>query len=143
MEWYVIVANILGAIGMFIITFSAIFKRQKITLSFQSVAHLILVVSDIFVKAFSALSQEALCVVRDVLVVTTSGADTITMDKTWQEIYDAFPNVIVAKSNQYYVGKGLIEVVYHEEMGDYGVVDGSNTYTTYSSSGYPQYNNIV
>ena len=79
----------------------------------------------------------------DVLVVTTSGADTITMDKTWQEIYDAFPNVIVAKSNQYYVGKGLIEVVYHEEMGDYGVVYGSNTYTTYSSSGYPQYNNIV
>lgn len=70
MEWYVIVANILGAVGMFVMTFSAIFKKQKITLSFQSVAHLILVVSDIFVKAFSALSQEALCVVRDVLVVT-------------------------------------------------------------------------
>ena len=79
----------------------------------------------------------------DILVVTTSGTDTITMDKTWQEIYDAFPNVIVAKSNQYYVGKGLIEVVYHEEMGDYGVVYGSNTYITNSSSGYPQYNTIV
>lgn len=78
----------------------------------------------------------------NILVVTTSGTNRITMDKTWQEIYDAFPNVIVANSNQYYVGKGLIGVVSYNGT-SYGVIYGGNTYTTDSPSGYPYYDNIV
>ena len=80
----------------------------------------------------------------DMLVVTTSsgGTGTVTMDKTWQEIYDAFPNVIVAYSNEFYANKSLILSVVRDEE-DYEVILTDVTFTTDSSSGYPQYNNIV
>ena len=78
----------------------------------------------------------------DILIVTTSGTDIITMDKTWQEIYDAFPNVIVAYSNEFYANKSLIlRVVQHEE--DYEVTLSDVTFIASSPDACPSYRGIV
>lgn len=76
----------------------------------------------------------------DWLVVTTSGTGVITMDKTWQEIYDAFPNVILNYSNEYTSGKRLILNVYQDvESGNYMVAESDNgvAFSTNSATGYP------
>lgn len=78
----------------------------------------------------------------DWLVVTTSGTNVITMDKTWQEIYDAFPNVILNYSNEHSSGKRLILNVYQDvESGNYMVAerDDDVPFRTNSATGYPSY----
>lgn len=76
----------------------------------------------------------------DWLVVTTSGTNVITMDKTWQEIYDAFPNVILTYSNKNSSGKRLILDVYQDvKSGNYMVAESNNVvvFSTNSATGYP------
>lgn len=68
------------------------------------------------------------------LVVTDTNG---TLDKTWQEIHDAFPNVYIAKDGTMYT----ILTIY-EDRGKYGVVmaDGGSAtaiFVATSASGYP------
>jgi hypothetical protein len=81
------------------------------------------------------------------LVVTaTEGLDGTTMDHTWQEIHDAFPNVELVVDNGSYTEKRFIISVrdgksYRVEV--LGVtVDGTNitTYEADSQTGYPTTN---
>lgn len=64
------------------------------------------------------------------------------MDKTWQEIYDAFPNVILTYSNKNSSGKRLILNVYQDvESGKYMVAsDNAVAFSTNSATGYPSHN---
>lgn len=76
------------------------------------------------------------------LIVTTSGTDVITMDKTWQEIYDAFPNVILNYSDEYSSGKRLILIVYQDtedELYAVALSDNAVIFNTNSATGYPSY----
>ena len=70
MEWYLIVANVLGAIGMILIFVTSAFKSKKLVLSVQAGGHLFLAVSDAFAGTYSALAQEILCLTRDIGIVT-------------------------------------------------------------------------
>ena len=70
MEWYQIVANVLGAIGMILIFVTSAFKNKKLVLSVQAGGHLFLAASDAFAGSWSAFSQELLCLLRDILIVT-------------------------------------------------------------------------
>ena len=68
--------------------------------------------------------------------LTTEG-DTSTMDKTWQEIADAYPCVRVVNDGYY-----SVEVYEDETNDEYGVVVGyatPRTFTTDSADGYPTY----
>lgn len=62
-----------------------------------------------------------------------------TLDKTWQEIFDAMPNVIIDSSNAEtgYYNRKLIDEVFGGAEVDYAVASGENFYTTTSASGYP------
>ncbi len=65
-----VVANVFGAIGMVLIFITAIFKSKKLVLSIQSIGHFALGISDIFAGSYSALTQEILCMVRDIGIIT-------------------------------------------------------------------------
>lgn len=83
------------------------------------------------------------------VVRTTVDGGTITFDKTWQEIDDAFPNITLYVSNEYppgFQGKAidLIVGVYHSEsvylvstysFDNYETI----TYITNAADGYPAY----
>ena len=56
----IIVANILGAIGMILIFVTSAFKNKKLVLSVQAGGHLFLAASDAFANSWSAFSQELL-----------------------------------------------------------------------------------
>ena len=62
------------------------------------------------------------------------------LDKTWQEIYDAFPNVLLDGSN---AEAGMYQrTVINNVNGsdnDYGVVVGPDIYEATSASGYPKF----
>jgi len=63
-------ANIFGAIGIGLIFITAIFKNKNLVLSVQSFGHIFLGISDIFSGAYAALSQEILCMIRDIGIIT-------------------------------------------------------------------------
>ncbi len=65
-----VIANVFGAIGMVLIFITAIFKSKKLVLSIQSIGHFALGLSDIFASSYSALTQEILCMIRDIGIVT-------------------------------------------------------------------------
>ncbi len=67
---FIIVANVLGAIGMILIFVTSAFKNKKLVLTVQAGGHLFLAASDAFAGSWSALSQELLCLLRDILIVT-------------------------------------------------------------------------
>ena len=60
------------------------------------------------------------------------------LDKTWQEIYDAFPNVVVRTEDGY--GKDAILSVYIDiDSREFVVVLRNEEYSTDNSDGYPLY----
>lgn len=71
----------------------------------------------------------------------TESDATHTLDKTWQEIYDAFPNVQLVINDKKYaitaVGHG--STVYYVASTNEDSFDG---YATDSSDGYPSYDDI-
>lgn len=73
---------------------------------------------------------------RLIVNVTTNGSIT-TLDKTWQEIADAYPNVCAIGYDSgnfiYY-----LPVVGYED-GEYKVFIDTNAYTTSSATGYPSH----
>ena len=72
------------------------------------------------------------------LVVTYSEEGTTgTLDKTWNEIKDAFPNVVIEDSPNRTTS--ICEQVYYEEGTGYGVrcQFGNMNLTTQSADGYP------
>ena len=70
MEWYQIVANVLGAIGMILIFVTSAFKSKKLSLAVQSGGHLFLATSDAFASLYSGLAQEVLRMIRDIGIIT-------------------------------------------------------------------------
>jgi len=62
-----------------------------------------------------------------------------TLDKTWQEIYDAFPNVVLDGSN---AEAGLYQQTLINNVNGYGneyrVVAGISNYKATSADGYPK-----
>lgn len=76
---------------------------------------------------------------RGILVVNSvydSENDSYTLDKTWQEIYDAFPFVIVYNNEDGAESKDNIISV-RINSGDYIVDAGLSFFITNSASGYP------
>lgn len=72
----------------------------------------------------------------EVRIETSQDGNTTTLDKTWQEIYDAFPNVYIYIEDDAFTGKNLILSVGYENE-TYSInIDGS-TFVTDSSDGYP------
>lgn len=80
--------------------------------------------------------------------VTDDGEGTLVLDKTWQEIYDAFPNVLVEHSFE--SGDGMtvtrtnavseLEAYFVEEQPEasmYSLSVGSDPYDTTDPNGYP------
>ena len=49
---------------------TSVFKNKKLALSVQAGGHLLLSVSDVFANSWSAFSQELLCLLRDILIIT-------------------------------------------------------------------------
>jgi len=75
-----------------------------------------------------------------VLVVTDTEG---TLDKTWQEIYDAFPNCyLIAFFGTNNTSKELISAVLRNGLEDYYVRTDTNTYASSSSNGYPEYSEV-
>lgn len=75
---------------------------------------------------------------RGILVVNSvynENDDSYTLDKTWQEIYDAFPFVIEYQNENGIESKTAIHQV-GNGVGVYSV-DGMFPYATSSASGYP------
>ena len=75
---------------------------------------------------------------RGVLVVNSvydSENNSFTLNKTWQEIYDAFPFVIEYRNESGKIGKACFHEIY-SYTGSYGV-EGFDSYITSSASGYP------
>lgn len=73
-------------------------------------------------------------------VSTSTQGDLSVMDKTWQEIHDAFPNVRVLTSS----GDYLNVVGVSEGAVDVGYISGTfqvDSYTADSADGYPYHNN--
>lgn len=70
------------------------------------------------------------------LIVRMNGG---TLDKTWQEIYDAFPNVVIDSGN---AGEGMYQQDAIENVSgfrnEYRVVLHNTTYKTTNASGYPK-----
>ena len=66
-------------------------------------------------------------VVQQVLV----DRDSYRLDKTWQEIYDAFPNVCVEDVHDGVGGKLFISSAYCDSHGYFVVVDVGSTATPY------------
>lgn len=64
-----------------------------------------------------------------------SNNDTTTLDKTWQEIYDAFPMVYVYVNEDSFNGKVIIMTV-GNESGNY-MIDAGFNFSTDSPNGYP------
>ncbi len=75
---------------------------------------------------------------RGILVVNSvynSENDSYTLDKTWQEIYDAFPFVIEHYNKDGVEGKASFGRIFNEK--DVYTVEGSKIYRASSASGYP------
>lgn len=68
------------------------------------------------------------------LVVT---ANNNTLDKTWQEIADAFPNVVLYEEFEGYGFDRVIPFSLSRSDSEYFVVFGETEYKTNSSNGYP------
>ena len=68
-------------------------------------------------------------------VVYNSNNNSYTLDKTWQEIYDAYPFVIEYYNENGLESKHIIYQVFNDN-GTYSV-NGMDSYTTTSASGYP------
>lgn len=83
--------------------------------------------SDCFKKAVKDVSG---C--SEPLVVNVD-LETSELDKTWNEINEAFPNVYIADANG---GKTAIKGVYNDGT-EYGVETANIVYTTGESDGYP------
>ena len=71
--------------------------------------------------------------------ISDSNNDTTTLDKTWQEIYDAFPMVYVYVNEDSFNGKVIIEMVANQS-GNYMIGAGFN-FSTDSPNGYPSRGN--
>ena len=73
----------------------------------------------------------------EVLVISSSENDgIITLDKTWQEIYDAFPLVTIMTFDDNYLNKTIIFNVGNVDSNYFVNITGT-MYETDSASGYP------
>ena len=75
---------------------------------------------------------------RGLLVVNSvynENDDSYTLDKAWQEIYDAFPFVIEYHNENGAEGKVCVSLVYSDDNGYY--VEGADRCRAYSPSDYP------
>ncbi len=61
---------------------------------------------------------------------------TYTLDKTWQQIYDAFPKVYIYGQTNGATGKQMIEEVFFADD-IYGISITNASFVTNSSNGYP------
>lgn len=69
------------------------------------------------------------------LVVHTNG---VALDHTWQEIFDAYPNVALDESNAgFFLKMSITEV--RGSNGAYSVYVDEASYSTNSEDGYPRY----
>ncbi len=89
------------------------------------------------------LSAEAMNKIENGIANAGSGALEVqvsedengtVMDKSWQEIYDAFPNVYCVASDG---SKFAISTVYNDNENDSYIVDTGGIFSTDSPDGYP------
>lgn len=64
-----IIGNIVGGIAMSIFLVSSFLKTKKQILSFQSVAHVLLAISEALMQTFSSIVQEAVSLIRNISVI--------------------------------------------------------------------------
>lgn len=82
--------------------------------------------SECFEKAVKSASEP-------LAVRATTESGTITLDKTWQEIYDAFPNVYLVDADNFKIAVDSVGGT----SPNFSVVVGISTYTTLEANGYP------
>ena len=78
----------------------------------------------------------------DVLVVHDNDN---TLDKTWQEIYDAMSSgkiVYVVFNSAIFTSSSFVSVVRRDDDGYVVQISGNRVYTTSSENGYPVYEDI-
>ena len=61
---------------------------------------------------------------------------TYTLDKTWQQIYDAFPKVYLCGQMEGITVKYIVETVFFRD-GEYSIYNGEMQFVTDSPNGYP------
>ena len=65
-----IIANVLSFIGNTLFTLSALLKSKRKILLLQSVNHILAIISEFMMNAFSALSQEAVSLTRNAILLS-------------------------------------------------------------------------
>lgn len=71
---------------------------------------------------------------ESLMVTETKSDDKRVLDKTWQEIYDAFPNAYVLGEDEKVF---IYDVVHDAKSGKYQVTTHNSDYSASSSDGYP------
>ncbi len=64
-----IIANVLSFVGNTLFTLSALLKSKRKILLFQSANHILAIISEFMMNAFSALSQEAVSLTRNAILL--------------------------------------------------------------------------
>lgn len=70
MDVILIIANVLGFIGMGLFFITSALKNKKAVLSFQAVGHVFLAFSEFLQKSYSSIVQEVLCWIRDIGIIS-------------------------------------------------------------------------
>ena len=69
-------------------------------------------------------------------LVVTVNMETMVLDKTWQEIHDAFPNVYLYYATEGEYSMRLVKEVANAE-GEYAILVGDDAFVTDAPNGYP------
>ena len=70
MDIVLIIANVVAFIGMGLFFITSAFKNKKLVLSVQAIGHVFLAMSEFLTKTYSTIAQEAICLIRDVGIIT-------------------------------------------------------------------------
>ncbi len=86
-----------------------------------------------------AVAEESGFLVVNITEVTENETTHEQLDKTWQQIYDAFPRVYIIRTNSYYeFYKSNIDVIC-KRNGEYIIASSNELFIAESPNDYPQY----
>lgn len=69
MDYIKILVNVIGGIAMVIFLLSTLIKEKKNLLKVESVAHLLLIISEALNKTFSSIVQEVISIIRNIFII--------------------------------------------------------------------------
>ena len=69
MDYVLIIANVLSFIGNSLFTLSALLKSKRNILLFQSSNHVLAIIAEVMMNAYSAMTQEAVSLLRNLILL--------------------------------------------------------------------------